>query len=112
MMKDIDNRLVCSDEKKNKIRMTKANTQLRHSNMIVKCYECKIVEKRLNKKQYEQLNMLFVEGKWLYNHVLNLKNSGIKLRDINTTNIKSVRHYDKNKNLIESNLNYLGSQMK
>ena len=50
MMKDIDNRLVCSDEKKNKIRMTKANTQLRHSNMIVKCYECKIVEKRLNKK--------------------------------------------------------------
>ena len=112
MMKDIDNRLVCSDEKKNKIRMTKANTQLRHSNMVVKCYECKIVEKRLNKKQHEQLNMLFVEGKWLYNHVLNLKKSGIKLRDINTTNIKSVRHYDKDKNLIESNLNYLGSQMK
>ena len=112
MMKDIDNRLVCSDEKKNKIRMTKANTQLRHSNMIVKCYECKIVEKRLNKKQHEQLNMLFIEGKWFYNHVLNLKKSGIKLRDINTTNIKSVRHYDKNKNLIESNLNYLGSQMK
>ena len=112
MMKDIDNRLVCSDEKKNKIRMTKANTQLRHSNMIVKCYECKIVEKRLNKKQHEQLDMLFVEGKWLYNHVLNLKKSGIKLRDINTTNIKLVRHYDKDKNLIESNLNYLGSQMK
>ena len=112
MMKDIDNRLICSNEKKNKIRMTKANTQLRHSNMIVKCYECKIVEKRLNKKQHEQLDMLFVEGKWLYNHILNLKKSGIKLRDINTTNIKSVKHYDKNKNLIESNLDYLGSQMK
>ena len=109
-MKDNDNRLVCSDEKKNKIRMTKANTQLRHSNMIVKCYELKIVEKRLNKKQHEQLDMLFVEGKRFYNHVLNInKRDGVRLSDINSTNIKSVKHYDKDKNLIESNLDYLSA---
>ena len=28
-----------------------------------------------NKKQHEELDMLFVEGKWFYNHILNLKKS-------------------------------------
>ena len=75
-MKENDNRLVCSDEKKNKIKMTKSQTALRRQNQIVKVYECKIVEKRLNKRQHEELDMLFVEGKWFYNHILNLKKNG------------------------------------
>ena len=110
MMKDIDNRLVCSDEKRNKIRETRAMTRNRRSGQVVKSYELKIVEKRLNKKQHEQLDMLFVEGKWFYNHVLNInKIDGVRLSDINSTNIKSVKHYDKDKNLIESNLEYLSA---
>jgi len=32
--------------------------------------------------------MLFVEGKWFYNHVLSLHRSGTKLNKINSTNIK------------------------
>ena len=112
MMKDNDHRLTCSEDKKNKIRMTKKDTQLRHSNMVVGCYELKIVERKLNKKQYEELDMLFVEGKWFYNHVLNMKKNGIHLRDINTTHIKTVKHFDKDKNPIESELRYLSSQQK
>ena len=113
MMKDNnDHRLTCSEDKKNKIRMTKRDTQLRHSNMVIRCYELKIVEHKLNKKQHEELDMLFVEGKWFYNHVLNMKKNGIHLRDINTTHIKTVKHFDKDKNPIESELRYLSSQQK
>ena len=107
-----DNRLTCSDEKKNKIKESKKLTALRRQSQIVKVYECKIVEKRLNKKQKEELEMLFVEGKWFYNHVLSMKKNGIKLRDINTTKIKEVKHFNKDKEEQISNLNYLSSQQK
>lgn len=53
--------------------------------------------------------MLFVEGKWFYNHVLRMKKDGIKLRDINTTPIKEVIHLDKDKNEITSALEYLSA---
>ena len=76
-------------------------------------FECKIVEKRLNKKQREQLEMLFVEGKWFYNHVINLhQERQIRLLDINTTNIKSVNHFTKDHKLIVSELEYLSAAQK
>lgn len=53
--------------------------------------------------------MLFVEGKWFYNHVLAMKKNGIKLRDINTTHIKEVKHLDKDGNEVASQLNHLSS---
>lgn len=111
-MNQNDNRLICSDEKKNKIKMSKHQTSLRRQSQIVKVYECKIVEKRLNKKQKEDLEMLFVEGKWFYNHVLNMKKNSIKLRDINTTKIKEVKHFNKDKEELVSNLNHISSQQK
>ena len=55
---------------------------------------------------------MFVEGKWFYNHVLNLHKNGLKLKDINTTNIKSVDHYNKDKELISDELLVLNSQEK
>lgn len=48
-MKDEDHRLTCSDEKKNKIKTTRAMTSFRRQNQVCKVFECKIVEKRLNK---------------------------------------------------------------
>ena len=109
-MQENDNRLLCSDEKKSKIKMTKQATSLRRQHQVCKVYECKIVEKRLNNKQREELKMLFVEGKWFYNHVLAMKKNGIKLRDINTTNIKEVKHLDKDGNEVVSQLQHLSSQ--
>ena len=55
--------------------------------------------------------MLFIEGKWFYNHVLRLHND-IKLNAINTTNIKEVIHLDKDRNELKSKLNVLSSQQK
>ena len=109
-MQEKDNRFVCSDEKKSKIKMSKQATAIRRQHQVCKVYECKIVEKRLNNKQREELKMLFIEGKWFYNHVLSMKKNGIKLRDINTTSIKEVKHFDKDGIEIITQLKHLGSQ--
>ena len=79
---------------------------------MLRCYVCKIVEKRLNNRQRKDLEKLFNEGKWFYNHVLNLHKNGQTLNSINTTSIKSVDHYDKDGQLINSELNVLSGQQK
>lgn len=96
-MKEKDNRLVCSETKREAIRVSRLATALKRRNQICRVFECKIVEKRLNKKQKEELEKLFVEGKWFYNHVLNIHQNGKSLRDINSTNIKEVEHFSKDK---------------
>ena len=111
-MKETDNRFVCSNEKKSKIRASKRLTSLRRQDQVVKVFECKIVEKRLNKMQREELERLFLEGKWFYNHVLNMKKNGVHLRDINTTSIKTVKKLDKDQNELSEDLLCLSSQEK
>lgn len=111
-MKETDNRVVCSDKKKSKIRESKRLTSLRRHDQVVKVFECKIVEKRLNSKQREELERMFLEGKWFYNHVLNMKKNGVQLRDINTTSIKTVRKLDKDQNELCEDLHCLSSQEK
>ena len=111
-MKEDDNRLVCSDDKKAAIKATRFATASRRRNQVCRVFECKVVEKRLNKKQRDQLEMLFVEGKRFYNHVLNLHQNGVSLKDINTTNIKTVEYLTKDKQSVAYDLNVIGSQMK
>ena len=112
-MKDSkDRRTSCSMEKKLSIKASIAATAAKRKSQVLKVYECKIVEKRLNARQREQLKMLFVEGKWFYNHVLSLHRKGIELQKINTTAIKAVDHFDKDKNRITSELMYLNAQEK
>ena len=102
-MQKIDNRLQCSDEKKSKIKMTKQATSLRRQHQVCKVYECKVVEKRLNAKQREELKMLFVEGKWFYNHELRLLKDGT-FKDSDPLDIEHVIHLDKDKNEVNSML--------
>ena len=68
-----DNKRECSSDKKLKIRESLAKTRLRRSSQVVKVFECKIVEKRLNSKQREDLERLFLEGKWFYNNLLSIR---------------------------------------
>lgn len=72
MQSKTDNRLKCSDEKKARIKASRYATALRRESQVLKVYECKVVEKRLNKRQKEELERLFLEGKWFYNHVLGI----------------------------------------
>ena len=111
-MKEDDNRLVCSDTKKAAIKATRFATASRRQNQVCKVFECKIVEKRLNKKQREQLKLLFVEGKRFYNYVLNIHQNGIDLKDINTTDVKSVVCLTKDKQKVSYKLDVIGSQIK
>ena len=66
----------------------------------------------MNNRQREELENLFLEGKWFYNHVLNLHQNGQKLNSINTTSIKTVNHYDKDRQLVNSKLNVLKKKKK
>ncbi len=111
-MNKTDNRLICSDEKRAAIKATRFATASKRKNQICKVFECKIVEKRLNNKQHEELDMLFVEGKWFYNHVLNLHHSGISLKNINSTKIKEINKFNKNNEKETTKLNFIGSQQK
>ena len=100
------------DIKKQKIKQSLNATRLKRVNQQCHVYSCKIQYNKLNNLQKQQLNMLFIEGKWFYNHVLNLHKNSLKFKDINTTNIKQVNHYNKDKQLLNTNLKYLGSSMK
>ena len=111
-MKEDDNRLVCSDAKKAAIKATRFATASRRQNQVCKVFECKIVEKRLNSRQKEQLKLLFVEGKRFYNHILNIHQNGVSLKDINTTSIKSVECFTKDKKKVSYDLDVIGSQIK
>ena len=112
-MKEFDNRLVCSDEKKRAIKETRLKTKSRRSNQIVKTFECKIKKSKLNQRQKEELEKIFIEAKWFYNYVLNLKKEQeCNFCNINSTKITSVIHFDKYKNEIESELELLSSQQK
>jgi len=102
-----------SELDKAKIRETRNATLLRHSDMIVKCYELKINKKRLKKKQENELEMIFLEGKRLYNHILaKKKEKEIPLNLINPTDFYSIEVLDKDKNKKTVELEYLPSHYK
>ena len=50
-------------------------TRQRHENLVCKTFELKVDKSHLSKEQLDKLNLLFIEAKWLYNHVLNLNKS-------------------------------------
>lgn len=99
-------------QKRNKIKQSLKDTKQKRKNQQCHVYSCKIQYNKLNNKQKQQLNKLFIEAKWFYNHVLNLHKNGLKFKDINTTNIKQIIRLDKNKQQIKSKLNQLSAAMK
>jgi putative transposase len=82
-------------------------TKLRRSKLTCKVYETKIMTSKLSKTSLKHLNKLFLEAKWLYNHVI----SSDDITKINTTHIKEVPV--KVKDVFETRqLDYISSQMK
>ena len=112
MLKPNSIRVECSASKKAKISATRNATAMRRRHQIGFVYECKIVEKRLNKKQREELQRLFVEGKWFYNHVLSLHKEGKELSKINSADIREVVHFDKNGKKLTDRITVLNAQEK
>lgn len=82
--------LSCSDAKRQVIRESLKATSLKRLSQVCYVYELKIDKKKLNRLQKEQLDMLFVEGKRFYNHLLRLREKGTDIFKLNTSTIDSV----------------------
>lgn len=102
----------CSEAKKKLISKTRKATSIKRQSQIGYVYEFKIDKKRLNKLQKEQLEMLFVEGKRFYNHLLGLREKGTDIFKLNTSNIDSVKVLDKDRNEVQYQLKYLSAAQK
>ena len=97
-------------EKNNNIKKSMKETCLRRMSQICKVFTVKIDESRLTAKQAEQLKMLFVEAKWMYNDILTFsKDNDIKDYDTKT---KTVTVINKDRVPETRELKYIGSQMK
>lgn len=95
-------------EKNIKIRNSILMTRLRRKSQACRVFKVKIDYSKLNAKQKEQLKMIFVEAKWLYNMLLSQES----LFETNPLKIKEAVHYTKDKKEIKSPLSHISSQMK
>ena len=96
--------------KNENIKKSMRETCLRRMSQTCKVYTVKIDESRLSKRQQEQLKMLFVEAKWIYNDILNYsENNDIYTYD---TKIKNITVLNKDKEKETRELKFIGSQMK
>jgi len=96
-----------NDTKKSKIKETMRLTKSRRSLLDCKVYELKLDISHISKAKLDNLKLLFLESKWLYNHILSQKN----IIDFDTK-INNVSALDKNRKPVIKELNILGSQIK
>ena len=96
--------------KNTQIKATLKATKERRSLKRCRTINLKIQKNKLNKQQQEHLFMLFVEAKWIYNHILNdIKNRA------NDTYVKSLKQIEvpmQDKEVEIKPLNFISSQMK
>lgn len=70
-----ENMTLSQRETKNaKIKATMQQTRARRKTQTARVFQLKIDTSHLNKKQHEALHMLFIEAKWLKNHIISLDN--------------------------------------
>lgn len=102
----------CSEEKKKLISVSRKATSLKRKQQIGMVYELKISKNHLSKNQQNQLEMLFIEAKRFYNHVLALRQEGIDIFKLNPKDISKVQSLDKDKNKLEYELKYISAAQK
>lgn len=98
--------------KNNKIKETMSATLNRRKQQFCRVYEIKIQKNALSSKQKEQLKMIFIEAKWLYNDILNYSNASEENRPSNYKIGNIVKVKQKDGTFIERELKNIGSQMK
>jgi putative transposase len=96
-----------------KTKETYAATLARRTSQTCRVFKVKVQSNKLNIAQRETLKMMFVEAKWMYNHILALsKQDGSDVFSLKYTELGTVTHYDKDGNELKSELTRLSSQMK
>lgn len=101
-------------EKNLKIKQSIISTLKRRKSQTCHVFKVKIDYSKLNAKQKEQLKMVFVEAKWIYNMLLSKSEteSLFEMSIAHFSTLKEVNHYDKDKKEVTSPLKYISSQMK
>jgi putative transposase len=89
------------------IKKSLEETRQRRKTQECKVYELKLDTSHLSKEKLNNLKLLFLEAKWLYNHILSQNN----LSNFNTK-IDLVSVLDKDKKITIKELKTIGSQIK
>lgn len=89
-----------------KISASKQETKDRRKQQTCLVRTLKIQHRRLNLEQLEALRRVFIEAKWLYNEIVAFLNDGNSLSAFKLK--KTVIHFDKDRNRVESAFQYLG----
>ena len=95
-------------EKNKQIAQTMKETYTKRKSQDCKCFKFKIDKSNLSKEQANQLKMQFVEAKWIYNYLI----SQDDIYSFDYKNLSKITHKDKNRNDIETNIQYVGSSVK
>ena len=84
--------------------------QTRQKRLMQSCktFKFKIDYNNLNLQQKECVKMIFVEAKWIYNYLIGQEN----IYSFDYKNLNKVTHKDKNRNDIETNIQYVHSSVK
>ena len=91
-------------DKNQSIRQSIKATHDKRKSQSCSVYKIKIQKNKLSKRQKQELKMLFVEAKWIYNDALNNVFGYTPSKTVNVKNKDGV--------IEERELKYLGSQMK
>ena len=95
-------------EKNKQIAQTMKETYNKRKSQDCKCFKFKIDKSNLSKTQANQLKMQFVEAKWIYNYLI----SQDDIYSFDYKNLSKITHKDKNRNDIETTIQYVGSSVK
>lgn len=100
--------------KNRQISLSKKETLERHSKMSCKSFTIKVQKNKLNLKQKEALQRIFLEQKWYKNYILNWnqldpENNRISKFD---TKLCDITHKDKDMNDVPVKIQYLGTSQR
>ena len=95
-------------DKNNAIREAIRATRIKRKSQTCKTFKFKIDKSSLSKSQSEALKMFFIETKRVYNHLLNETNNGKDLFTFDYKELRHIKYYDKDKNLLEYDIKYIG----
>lgn len=101
-------------EKNLQIAKTLNQTRLKRKNQICKVFTVKIQEDALKPQQKEFLQMVFLEAKWLVNHILNWSQESEenKIWEFKVDGLKKVQRKLRDGSFVEQELKFLKSQIK
>ena len=94
-------------EKNKNIAQTMRETYAKRKSQICKYFKFKMDKSNLSKQQANQLKMIFVEAKWIYNYLLDKDIYSFDYKDLS-----KITHKDKNRNDIETTISYVSSSVK